>query len=126
MKRGKFIQNLLLISGGISTLSCEKSLIEDILLDKELEILSVEEAKKWFYSQPEFNTSALRVKKDAGHRNYIRKVNWEKAINLIDKSKKSLFQFQWNMKMRIDLVLFILMIIQPIEKRCPRNMFIQW
>lgn len=38
MKRGKFIQNLLLISGGISTLSCEKSLIEDILFDKDLEI----------------------------------------------------------------------------------------
>ncbi|PLK42556.1 hypothetical protein [Emticicia sp. TH156] len=33
--------------------------------------------------------SALREKKETGKRNYLRKVNWDNAMNLMDKSKKS-------------------------------------
>ena len=88
--------------------------------------MSIEEAKKWFYSQSEFNTSALREKKEAGHRNYIRKINWEKAVNLVDKSKKPFISIpmEYEDENRPGIIYYDEKHL--IERKCLKSLFIQW
>lgn len=78
MKRNEFIQNLAVLGGSFTLLSCGDELISEFVGDGG-ESISVEEAQKWFDEQylPKFK--GVRESGGNDKKTYKRKAKWDKA-----------------------------------------------
>lgn len=91
MKRDRFIKTLAILTGGLTAVGCNPSLIDDMVApDDTLDDLSIDEAEKWFYSEylSKFN-DFQNEKRDKTHR---RSAAWKKAKK--PKTKKNT-NFGW-------------------------------
>jgi hypothetical protein len=76
MKRKDFIHKLLISAGGVGIISCDELILDNSLSVKNLDNISLPEAKKWFLSQ-DFNID--KNSRLSSTKKYKRKVDFEKS-----------------------------------------------
>lgn len=91
MNRQEFLKTIALFTGGLTVVSCNPMLIDDMLAPGESpEDLSISEAEKWFNEEYLPNTSKFRISNNG--KSYKRKASWKRAQKPKNNENK---EFGW-------------------------------